>query len=82
MNLVLDDVLDAKINQVTGCWRSTREHWTRANRRRNSKRKRWLDKVKEEKSFKKKSEESEYDALDKWSNEINRTRDILFANLC
>ena len=34
------------------------------------------------KELQKKSEESEYDALDKWSNEINRTQDILFANLC
>ena len=36
----------------------------------------------EGKKLQKKRVESEYDALNKWSNEIKRTQGILFANLC
>ena len=80
VNLVLDDVLDAKINQVTGMLRLTERTLDASEQEKEQQEKRWLDKVKE-KSLKEKRGK-EYDALDKWSNEINRTQDILFANLC
>ena len=69
VNLVLDDVLDAKINQVTGMVEINRES---------------IDNniIENEEETKGKGVDSEYDALTKWSNEIKRTNKTLFNNLC
>ena len=75
VNLVLDDVLDAKINQVTGMLEINRESIADASEQEK-------EQQEEGKKLQKKSVESEYDALNKWSNEIKRTQGILFANLC
>ena len=83
VNLVLDDVLDAKINQVTGMLEINRESIVDASEQEKEQQEEALvGQSQGGKELQKKSEESEYDALDKWSNEINRTQDILFANLC
>ncbi|CAL6341435.1 unnamed protein product [Bathycoccus prasinos] len=75
VNLVLDDVLDAKINQVTGMLEINRESIADASEQEK-------EQQEEGKKLQKKRVESEYDALNKWSNEIKRTQGILFANLC
>ena len=83
VNLVLDNVLDAKINQVTGMLEINRESIVDASEQKKEQQEEALvGQSQGGKELQKKSEESEYDALDKWSNEINRTQDILFANLC
>jgi len=83
VNLVLDDVLDAKINQVTGMLEINRENITDASELEKEQQEESVGRQKQgDKELQKKVAESEYDALNRWSDQITRTQNLLFEKLC